>query len=183
MVVDTDWLERLHRGEEWAYRTFFDQYYQILALFAMKYVRQRETAEDVVNDVIVSMYRKRPRFDSVVALKSYLYLSVRNSCLNILRNGKAQSRYAEVAGEAAGEQFFLDRIIEEEVYFLLENAIAGLPEMPRRVYELSLQDLSNEEIARQLSLTVDSVKAYKKRGEQILKERLKGLMSILSVPL
>ena len=47
----------------------------------------------------------------------------------------------------------------------------------RQIYELTLQELSNEEIAAQLGLSVDSVKAHKKRGKQILKERLKGLMA------
>ncbi len=55
--------------------------------------------------------------------------------------------------------------------------IGELSDPVRKIYELTLQEFSNEEIAEQLGLTVDSVKAHKKRGKQILKERLKGLMA------
>ena len=72
---------------------------------------------------------------------------------------------------------------EEETYFLLRQAIRQLDSPLRRIYELTLQGKSNEEIARALDLTLDSVKSYKKRGKQVLKEMLKDLYLFLSVPL
>lgn len=176
-----DWLAALHEGDAEAYRIFFEEYYQVLGVFAMKYVHDHAVAEDAVNDVIVEMYSRRPRFDSLTALKSFLFTAVRNRCLNLARHDRAQRRY--LADAAESDEFFLNAIIEEEVYFLLTKTIRTLPELPRRIYELSLGGASNEEIARELSLTVDSVKAYKKRGKQMLRERLKGLMSLLSVQL
>ncbi len=47
------WLEQLHAGKEEAYRILFDEYYQILGVFAMKYVRDKEVAEDIVQAVIL----------------------------------------------------------------------------------------------------------------------------------
>ena len=63
--------------------------------------------------------------------------------------------------------------------------IAGLfiTWMYHKFNELSLKGKSNEEIARVLNLSLDSVKSYKKRGKQILKEKLKGLICFLSVTL
>ena len=81
------------------------------------------------------------------------------------------------------EEFFLDAIIEEEVYFLMHKAIKELPAQIQQIYELSLQGKSNEEKSQTLNLSLDSVKSYKKRGKQILKEKLKDLMCFLSVPL
>lgn len=180
MTDVTQWLQQLRRGDDKAYRIFFEEYYQVLGVFALKYVKRQDVAEDIVNDVIVSLYSSRPQFDNLVAFKSFLYTAVRNRCMNLARTDKARQRYAD-AKLTDNEDFFLDSIIEEEVYFLLRNSISTLPEMPRRIYEMSLHGRSNEEIARELSLTVDSVKAYKKRGKQMLKEKLKGLMGLLSV--
>ncbi|UWO49455.1 sigma-70 family RNA polymerase sigma factor [Butyricimonas virosa] len=141
----------------------------------MKYVKDKEVAEDIVQDVITELYSRRLLFDTPVALKSFLFLSVKNKALNFLRRQQAQERYLNNRMEE--ESFFLNNIIREEVYYHLQKMIGELSDPVRQIYELTLQELSNEEIAEQLGLSVDSVKAHKKRGKQILKERLKGLMA------
>ena len=138
-------------------------------------VKDKEVAEDIVQDVITELYSRRLLFDTPVALKSFLFLSVKNKALNFLRRQQAQERYLNNRMEE--ESFFLNNIIREEVYYHLQKMIGELSDPVRQIYELTLQELSNEEIAEQLGLSVDSVKAHKKRGKQILKERLKGLMA------
>ena len=172
---DFKWIKQLHFGNEEAYRILFDEYYQMLGVFAMKYVKDKEVAEDIVQDVITELYSRRLLFDTPVALKSFLFLSVKNKALNFLRRQQAQERYLNNRMEE--ESFFLNNIIREEVYYHLQKMIGELSDPVRQIYELTLQELSNEEIAEQLGLSVDSVKAHKKRGKQILKERLKGLMA------
>lgn len=169
------WIEQLHAGKEEAYRILFDEYYQMLCVFAMKYIKDKEVAEDIVQDIILELYSRRLRFNTPVALKSFLFLSVKNRALNFLRRHRAQEHYLSISVEE--ESFFLNNIIREEVYYHLQKMIGELSDPVRKIYELTLQEFSNEEIAEQLGLTVDSVKAHKKRGKQILKERLKGLMA------
>ena len=182
-VTECDWLQKLCQGEDEGYRIFFEEYYQILGLFAFKYVKDKDTAEDIINDIILELYSRKLQFENIVALKTYLFLSIKNRSLNYLRHHQSTQRYLSLTEAEEERDFFLDNIIEEEVYFLLKKAICKLPEPIRQIYELSLQGLSNEEIARQLDLTIDSVKAYKKRGKQVLKKRLKGLMVFLSIAL
>ena len=178
------WLSHLREGKEHAYRLFFDDYYQILVSFAVRYIRQKEAAEDVVHDVIVEMYRRKPFFENTTALKSYLFISIRNRCLNLLRDGKMHADITRRDGkmerieEPDKTPSFLDNIIQEEVYLILKNTISKLPYYVRRIYELSLEEKSHEEIAHELALTVDSVKAYKKRGKKILKNWLNTIKSI-----
>ena len=131
-------------------------------------------AEDIVQDIILELYSRRLRFNTPVALKSFLFLSVKNRALNFLRRQRAQEHYLSISVEE--ESFFLNNIIREEVYYHLQKMIGELSDPVRKIYELTLQEFSNEEIAEQLGLTVDSVKAHKKRGKQILKERFNGLL-------
>ena len=65
----------------------------------------------------------------------------------------------------------------------MQKAITEIPDKIQEIYKLSLAGETNESIAVQLALTVDSVKAYKKRGKQILKEKLQNLLMFLSVTL
>ena len=65
------WIEQLHAGKEEAYRILFDEYYQMLCVFAMKYIKDKEVAEDIVQDIILELYSRRLRFNTPVALKSF----------------------------------------------------------------------------------------------------------------
>ena len=174
MHTNEQFIKALNRKKEEAFQMLFKDYYASLVMYAMDYVRQ-EVAEDIVQDVITELYSRRLLFDTPVALKSFLFLSVKNKALNFLRRQQAQERYLNNRMEE--ESFFLNNIIREEVYYHLQKMIGELSDPVRQIYELTLQELSNEEIAEQLGLSVDSVKAHKKRGKQILKERLKGLMA------
>lgn len=177
-----DWLEKLCKGEEEAYRFFFKEYYQILGSFALQYVKEEMIAEDIINDVIYELYRNKRLFPDIISLKSFLFTSIKNRCLNYIRGRKAQERYLQDPQNTnESEEFFTDAIIEEEVYFLMHKAITELPEKIQEIYKLSLLGKSNENIATQLHLTIDSVKAYKKRGKQLLKKRLQNLFIWLSV--
>lgn len=176
-----NWVIELCKGEAKAYKFFFEEYYQILGVFALKYVKEKEVAADIVNDVILELYSRKLKFENLTALKSFLYLSIKNKSLNYIRHSNAQERYLHILPPEKEEEFFLDNIIEEEIYFLMKKAIADLPVPIRQIYELSLQGKSNEEIAQQLGITLDSVKSYKKRGKSVLRDKLKGLMYFLSV--
>lgn len=177
------WVKQLCAGDESAYRKLFDEYYRILSHFAMKFIPDVETCEDIVHDAILDLYSKKRTFENINALKSFLYLSIRNSCLNYLDHQKAKENYLRHASTVTDEEYFLDSIIEEEVYYLMHKAIKQLPAQIQSIYELSLQGKSNEEIAQALNLSLDSVKSYKKRGKQMLKDKLKDLFYFLSVTL
>ena len=63
------WIEQLHAGKEEAYRILFDEYYQMLCVFAMKYIKDKEVAEDIVQDIILELYSRRLRFNTPVVRK------------------------------------------------------------------------------------------------------------------
>lgn len=177
------WVKRLVAGDEIAYKFFFQEYYPVFVHFAQKYVKDIYSAEDIVHDVILELYSSKRHFDNLEKLKTFLYHSVKNRAINHIRHENAKLHYIQESMFRENEEFFLDAIIEEEVYFLMNKALKDFPNQIQNVYELALQGKSNEEIARSLNLSLDSVKSYKKRGKQILKEKLKGLLYFLSVSL
>ena len=64
------------------------------------------------------------------------------------------------------------------MYGLLKQAILELPEQTSNVYQLVLLGCDNRDISEKLGLTEDSVKAHRKRGKKLLKERLQNLMAV-----
>lgn len=157
----------------------FERYYASLCAFATGYVEDDGVAEDIVSEVFFRLYADKMSFDAVTALKSYLYMAVKNHCLNYLKHERIKRDYVISQQEKEQTTFFFNQIVEQELLSLLTDAMTELPEQTRKVMELVMDGKDNLEIAEELSLSIDSVKSHKKRGRQFLKNRLEGVMNLL----
>jgi RNA polymerase sigma-70 factor (ECF subfamily) len=179
-VSERAWLDALERRDNEAYRLLFERYFHALCSFAGKYlVTSREAPADAVQDVLFEFWLKRPRVETILALKTYLYRGVRNRCLDALKHDRVQEKYQSRQSLEEQSSFFLQQVLEEEVYAHLKEAIDALPDATREVYNLVLLGYDNPRIAAMLGITMDAVKARRKRGKEILKEKLKHLFALL----
>ena len=71
-----------------AFEVLFKSYFPILCTYAQKYVRDLDTAKEVVHNVFIHLWEIRDTVNTEKPLKSYLYTSVRNRCLNYIRDDK-----------------------------------------------------------------------------------------------
>lgn len=176
---DTTWLNQLREGNNRVFEELFKRFYAPLCSFATGYVNDEAAAEDIVQDVFFKLLTEKPVFENVVALKSYLYRVAHNQCLNYLKHQRVREEYASSrAGEEETTTFF-NRVVEQELLTLLEEAIRELPVQTGQVMELTMEGLDNAEIAERLNLSMDAVKSHKKRGRQFLRNRLEELSALL----
>lgn len=158
----------------------FTSYYSVLCYFAFRYVQDDEAARDIVQDVFVRLMEKKQIFQHETHLKNFLYLAVKNSCLNYMRGSLSREHYMEYLKQEENGDEFECRILELEIYQKLNQAIALLPPECRKVFELCyFEGKSNEAVAQILDISIHTVKAQKKRGKQILKKNLQGLFPLL----
>ena len=75
--------------------SFFNTYYRAVYFFALKYVKDGEVAEDVIETAFIKVWEKRGLFDSEVGMKSYLYKVVYTGCLKEVRSRKSEVRKKE----------------------------------------------------------------------------------------
>lgn len=170
------WLKQLEEGKDSAFQTLFETYYDRLCAFACRYVEEEVAAEDIVQDVLYELWMGKLSFKNVLALKSWLYQVVRNRCLDTIKHRQVEIKYLEEQRYKEDSEFFLHQILEEEVYALLKEAMAVLPEQIQKVFELTFSGQSNAEIAEILHVSLDAVKSSKKRGKKLLQDKLKGLV-------
>ena len=158
----------------------FKEYYGSLCYFASQFLKNEEVIEDLVQDVFIALLEKKMLFQSEVHLKNFLYLSIRNSCLNYIRSTRSKDRYiASLAHEEQTEDLE-ESIILTEIHRELAAAVEKLPEECRKVFPLCyFQGLDNERAAQELGLSVNTVKAQKARGKKILRENLKDIFPLL----
>lgn len=81
-------VQRLRSGDKQAFKELFDEFYQTLCLFAARFLKDDALAADVVQEVFVKFWERHTDFDNDLKVKSYLYTSVRNACLEYNRDKK-----------------------------------------------------------------------------------------------
>lgn len=159
--------------EEW--KAFFHSYYDALFRHACRMLKNETEAEDIVQEVFVSLWDKQIDIKNTDYLSGYLYRAVTNRCLNFLRDQKRMDERLEQwkrdAEEEASEMEF-DSAVREEVIRRLQQLIAELPDGRRRILELSMEGLSGEEIAGKLNISITTVKQQKYRAYQFIREHL-----------
>lgn len=151
---------------ELALRELFFAHGQALVGFARRYVGDRDTAEDVVQNVFLGLWRNRQTLKIETDIKSYLFTATRNQALNILRHSKtAQDAEAAVRLTIRESEVPVDRVEYEQVRDRIEKAVNSLPEQTRRVFMMSrLDGLTYAQIASVLGISVKTVETLMGRA-------------------
>lgn len=125
--------------DEAQFRFIFDKYYITLCMFANQYVEDDALAADIVQECFVKLWQLRDDFMYVHQIKSFLYTSVRNKSLNELEHTKVMNEYAQKVMEMGKDSFFQDKVIAEESYRILVDAIDKLPPQMKNIMRLALE--------------------------------------------
>lgn len=176
-LADTDdLLLGLQNKDEGAFNDVFLALYPRLCLFAEKFVQDKEDSEDIVEDVFLKLWDNPMLFNDSDHLKAYLFRSIRNSCLNLLKaNQRSFDRnnfFSQEQGEI-DETSYLSEITHIEVMAELYAAIAQLPPQAQRVITKTyIEGMSNQEVADELALSINTVKNHKQNALAILRSKL-----------
>ena len=175
-------VEQLRQGKERAYKFLYDQHYQILCHVASQYVKDDFLAETIVGDVIFHLWDVRHSLDITTSIRSYLMQSVRNRCMDYLKSQYNQCELVmsspglldfPVINYIKGDDYPLGRLLEQELEGEIMKAIGRLPDECRRVFRLSrFEERKYEEIAKELNISVNTVKYHIKRALALLHEYL-----------
>lgn len=170
-------LEYLKKKEfEKIYNRFFNVFFNI----ALHFLHHEEDAKGVVQEAFIKLWENQVNLQSEKEVKNYLFILVRNRCLNLLREKRKRLRETDsndylVASinyrllNETGEDILLYRELSEKI----QAAIAILTPQCKEVFKLSrFDDLSNKEIAQKLNISVKAVEANMTRALKKIREEL-----------
>lgn len=162
-------------GEESAFDQVFRMYYAQLCDFSERYLKNKDDAEESIEQLFVNLWHKKAVFESDSHLRAFLYRSAYNSSLNTLRSNQRQAerenRYS--LNTNFTEESYLNSLLRAELIGMIYREIEHLPEHYARVVKMSYQDgLKNEEIAKAMGLSEQTVKNYKTKGLILLKSKI-----------
>ncbi|MBB5441275.1 RNA polymerase sigma-70 factor (ECF subfamily) [Pedobacter sp. AK017] len=181
--ADADLLVReFNAHHQFAFRFIFESYFRAAVMFAEGIlIGQVQEAEDIVQDTFIKLWNRNDTFRAQPAIKSFIYTSVKNACLDKLRRNQIADKYEAHAAHQQQllESGFIEPLITAETTKLINDAIEALPEQGRNVFKMSLGGLKNDEIAERLDISVNTVKTHKQRALASLRLSLGDAMLIL----
>jgi len=143
-----------------AFDIIFRKYYAALCRFANTFIKDKDEVEDVVQQVFILLWSQRSKIMITSSLKAYLYISVRNTSLNLIKKKKIRSDYEQNSN--TGENFVQpekhDEGNNEFIKTTISKAVDTLPEKCKEVFTLSRNEgLTHEEISEYLNISKKTV--------------------------
>ncbi|WP_421918828.1 RNA polymerase sigma-70 factor [Marinifilum sp.] len=172
-------FKQLSEGNRVVFKKIFEEYYRPLCGFSKRFIADAEVCDDLVQESFLGLWNKRTEIDNYKAIKSYLYSSVRNACLNYLRHEDVKQKSEEDIKSLSSDWYSEDSILEEEVHSQIYEAIKKLSPQSRKIIIMTMNGLTNPEIAEELDVSLNTIKTLKKRGYTFLREKLKGIHWVL----
>lgn len=168
--------DAINLGENVVFEEVYKLYYPSLRFFATKYVGDEES-EDIIETLFFRLWKQKRTFRNVSHMRAFLYQATKNACLDFIKMAGRKHRNHDfiILQANAIENDHLHEIIRSEVVSEIYRAINKLPTQCRKVIHMEFVDgLNNQEIAKELALSIQTVKNHKVRALKLLKQQLSG---------
>jgi RNA polymerase sigma-70 factor (ECF subfamily) len=174
--IDSLFLKIALRDDEEAFRTLFFHFFTPLCVFAMRYVNERETCEDIVQDTFLKIWKNRKTLEINNSGRNFLVTSVKNACIDYLRKKENEVVWME-------KQTVDEHIHSDDVYSIIEleqmltSALDKLPENIRSIFEMNrFEGKTYTKIASEQNLSVKTIEAYMSKALKHLRSELKDYL-------
>ncbi len=175
-------LNRITQGDIKQFEILFKEYYEMLCHFAVKYVKNMEQSEEVVQDTFYNIWKNRQSLNIRTSLKSYLFTAVRNNCLQVLRTRSLDIKYENYYKSHYENDSVTpaDELNARELSKVINKALNSLPERCREIFKMSrYEGLKYHEIAEKLSISIKTVEANMGKALKHFRAHLKDYAEVV----
>ncbi|GAA4799317.1 RNA polymerase sigma-70 factor [Olivibacter ginsenosidimutans] len=164
-----------------AFTTIYDRYWKKLFLVAAKRLDCLEDAEEVVQDIFVSLWNRRQKIQLQTTLSNYLAVSIKYKIINTFSKYHNQQQYIDALLQTSTvDNSTQEWLAFEELQEQLAKTIHDLPEKCRLVYQLSRDHgFSQKQIAQELQIAEKTVEAHLNKATKTLRAKLSHFLYTL----
>lgn len=178
---DISLLNECKKGNTKAFDVLFDRYSGKLYHYAFKYIRSETLAEEAMMDLMFWLWDKKEQLPADIQLAPYLFRAMKNAVIKVLTRRREQTVPLDFAGEAYTEDAD-NRIYHSELYEAYHEKLNALSQQRQKVFKLSRHDdKSHAEIAKELNLSLFTVKNHIKASLSYFRDELKDYTDITTV--
>lgn len=181
-LSDIELTKLLKESNRHAFTELFNRFGPVLFKFTHRKLKDKELTQDMLQTVFADLWEKRETLNIQTEFIAYLFTIIKNRIFNHYKHQQVSQRYLDQFQTYINNaDDYTDHLIRHnDLSALIEKEIAALPEKMRVVFELSRNtNLSRKEIADELKLSEEAVKARMTRALRILKKRLGGLLMLV----
>ena len=160
------------------FEKIYEGNFERLFRYAFSMTKEKGIAEDVVSDVFANLWDKRDQLNNIREIGFYLNASVRNQAIKTIK-GNARIPLSKTKNEFTDDFTIVDNIDPEnllmgkELEKMIAKVILNLPPQAGKIYQLSRNEKSNEQIASELGISKRTVENHRYSVLKKLKEELK----------
>jgi RNA polymerase sigma factor (sigma-70 family) len=173
-------------GDEKALEYFFNLYYSKMVYYSFSIVENWQAGEEIASESFLKLWYKKEKLTEWQMVYPLLYHIVHNASVDWLRKEKAMSKKKKqwTHHSLPHEPAHLEKIIQTHTYAALHRLLSLLPPKKALVMKMAiLENKSNEEIAKELGLSVYTIRNQKAAAVQLLKQYGPTLNSLLAFAL
>jgi len=183
-LTDVQVVDQFKAGDALAFEEIVSRYESKVMSLALRFTRNQEDAEEVMQDVFTTVYRKIEGFRGQSAFSSWLYRIVVNAAFMKLRKRKQNQsvpmddlapavKHYTFERESINGSYSQNVAVSHEMQQVIQSAVNRLPDQYRAVFVLrDVDGLSNQETGEILNLSIPAVKSRLHRSRIMLRKKL-----------
>lgn len=172
----------IQKDNKIAFYNLYERYCRRLHGFVLRYIKQEEDAEEIVQEVFVKIWESRNKIDAYSSFEAFLFTIAYNTTISLLRKRTNEKKYLEHIKSL--QQFSNSPNLIDEVYFnelndRVQSLLNELTVRQKEIFQLSREEgLTHDEIAKKLDISVNTVKKHMANTLAFLKQQIDSSMTI-----
>lgn len=166
----------IQQDDKVAFYHIYERYSRRLYGFVLRFIKHKEDAEEIVQEVFVKIWESRNKIDTYQSFESYLFTVAYNATMSLLRKRISEKKYVEYLKSLQQPDHSPDLI--DEIFFIelnerVQSLLDELTPRQKEIFQLSREEgLSHDQIAKKLDISVNTVKKHIANTLTFLKSHL-----------
>jgi RNA polymerase sigma-70 factor (ECF subfamily) len=182
-MLDLQTKHRISQGDPTAFKEVFRLLYPRLRGYCKLFIASNSEVEDIIQESFITLWEKRKSIDFSKSIESFLFVIVRNKCLNILKSRKLEEKNIEIdnINRIVDIQYLYqldlteeEGISQEEILVqLLHEAIDELPKKMKEVFVMcKIEKYKQQEVADKLGISLKMVEKHIAKAKMQIRKRI-----------
>lgn len=169
-------LAHFRNGNQKAFKTLFDQYWEVMLVKANSILTDRDVAQDIVQDIWINLWNQRGKL-VISNFEAYIFRAVRYGCYKYLRDNKFTTTQLKTIDSLVIESSNVENQQNlEATQKLIDKSLEELSPRCQQIFTLSrIDDIPNEEIALKLGISKRSVENQVSLALRVIRRHLTSL--------